>query len=543
MEILTYFLKQLLKFKKMKYIYSFLFLLITTTLFSQVKIVDSADISNFPEIEFSVNNRNPNLLTSSSFTFSELIEGKTIQSDSVTIYRVSKDSIDYSKSNKTVLILLESLVHESRNEQNLTFRSSLLEVLEKVVNKGDKFKIVTFSLKDGKTNILNDVNKTFTDDISVLKNDLENHRTITNDFTNKPVSDIYGAIIQGISELEDLNTDLPKSILLLSEERNNSKIDNLSSNAVSLAIEKDVVINTIKYNRSRYHQFADPTLSEKTYGISKVLNPKGGDMNRVNEEKRIESSASIETILNNVVERSLGLDYNIVLKVNDSVKDGKNHFVQIKINNNNKTLKLVYKAPGNWLIAQFQINFVRAVIVSLVLIIILSFIIYYLLKKKKLNKLNKLNKIKLKKQKEEEQEASILAQKEELLKIKNQQEQIKIQEIEDLRRINEKALIKQMLSTGSFPILKFSDSKSSLQFEINNPIIKIGRDKGSNDICIANKNISRNHFSIVFMNNQYKVKDNASTNGIKLNGRKINESVLKHADIIEIADLSFTFYE
>ena len=77
---------------------------------------------------------------------------------------------------------------------------------------------------------------------------------------------------------------------------------------------------------------------------------------------------------------------------------------------------------------------------SLVLIIILSFIIYYLLKKKKLNKLNKLNKIKLKKQKEEEQEASILAQKEELLKIKNQQEQIKIQETEDLRIINEKAL-------------------------------------------------------------------------------------------------------
>ena len=53
----------------MKYIYSFLFLLITTTLFSQLKIVDSADISNFPEIEFSVNNRNPNLLTSSSFNF------------------------------------------------------------------------------------------------------------------------------------------------------------------------------------------------------------------------------------------------------------------------------------------------------------------------------------------------------------------------------------------------------------------------------------------------------------------------------------------
>tara|TARA_B110001450_G_C17662742_1_gene498032 strand:+ start:1508 stop:3097 length:1590 start_codon:yes stop_codon:yes gene_type:complete len=529
----------------MKYIYSFfiIFLITTNSLFSQIKIVDNADLSNFPEIEFSINNRNPTLLSSSSFNVSELINGRLIESDSVTIYRFPNDSTDYSKNNKCVLILLESLVHDSRKEQNLTFRASILEVLDKVVNTGDKFKIVTFSLKDGETNILNDVNTSFTDSISLLKKDLENHKTKSNDFTNKPVSDIYGAIIQGISQLEAFSTDLPKSILLLSEERNNSKIDNLSSNAVTLANDKGIVINTIKYNRSRYHQWADPTLAEKTFGISKVLNKKGGDMNVVNEEKKLESTAFIKSILDNVVQRSLGLDYNIVLKLNDSIKDGKNHEVQIKINNNDNVLKLNYKAPGNWVIAQFQINFLIAVIVSLILIIILGFLIYFISKRYKINLQNKLNVIKQQKQKEEEQEASILAQKEELLKIKNQQEKIKIEEAEDLRILKEKALIKQMLSTGSFPILKFSDSKTSLQFEINNPIIKIGRDKVSNNICIANKNISRNHFSIVFKNNQYKVKDNNSTNGIKLNGRKIKESVIKHADIIEIADLSFTFYE
>ena len=100
-----------------------------------------------------------------------------------------------------------------------------------------------------------------------------------------------------------------------------------------------------------------------------------------------------------------------------------------------------------------------------------------------------------------------------------------------------------MLSNGSFPILKFSDSKTSKQFQISKPIIKIGRDKLSNDICITNNYISRNHFSIVFNNNQYKIIDNNSNNGLKLNGMTIKESVIKHADIIEIADLSFTFYE
>ncbi|MDC0117743.1 FHA domain-containing protein [Flavobacteriaceae bacterium] len=529
----------------MKYIYLFclLFLLNSNSLFSQLRIIDNADITNFPEIEFSINNRNPNLLTSSSFKFSELINGKTISSDSVSIYRI-KDSIEYSKTNKCVLILLESLVHKQRKEQNLTFKSSILEILDKVVNKGDKFKIVTFSLKDRRTNILHDVNETFTDSISLLKKNLENHKTQTNDFTNKTVSDIYEAIIQGISELEDFNTELPKSILLLSEESNNKRIGNLSSNAITLANQKGVVINTIKYNRSNYYQKTVSILAKSTYGISKVLNDDGkGDLKIVNEEKKIESNTYIESILDNVVERSLGVDYNIVLKLNDTIKDGKNHIVQIKINNNNQVLKLNYKSPGNWVIAQFQINFLRAVIVSLILIIILGFLIYFIYKKYKINLQNKLNVIKQQKQKEEEQEASILAQKEELLKIKNQQEKIKIEEAEDLRRLNEKALIKQMLSAGSFPILKFSDSKTSLQFEINNPIIKIGRDKDSNNICIANKNISRNHFSIIFNNHQYKVKDNNSTNGIKLNGRKIKESLIKHADIIEIAEMSFTFYE
>ena len=71
----------------------------------------------------------------------------------------------------------------------------------------------------------------------------------------------------------------------------------------------------------------------------------------------------------------------------------------------------------------------------------------------------------------------------------------------------------------------------------------VGRDNTSNRIYIANNNISRNHFSILFSENQYKVLDNNSTNGIILNGRVVKDSVIKNGDIIEIADLSFTFYQ
>ena len=528
----------------MKYFFSLfvLFFLTVNSVFSQIRIIDSPNTSNFPEIEFTVYNRNPVFLSPDSFKFTELINGNKVQSDSVSISRAN-DSIDYSKSNKCVLILIETLLHRDRKEQNHTFKSAVLESLEKVVNNGDKFKIVTFSLKDDNTNILHDVNKTFTDNIILLKAALENHVTKDNDFTNKPVSDIYGAIIEGISDLDDFNSDLPKSILLLSDERNNSKINNLSNIAIALAKEKGVVINTIKYNRSRYYQFADPTLAKKTYGVSNVLKSSSGDFDGINNKKKEETNSIIESVLNDVVERSLGIQYNVLLKLNNTIKDGENHVIDIKINGSNDILKLNYKAPGNWVVAQFQTALYRSSFVLFVLILIVGFFIYYLWKRVKAKQLEKLNSIIEQQEKEAKQEDFLLVQKEELLNIKNEQEKLKIAEQEEIKKINQKALIKQMLSSGSFPILKFSDSNGTKQFQIDKPVVKIGRDKSLSTICISNNNISRNHFSIVFKNNQYKVIDNNSTNGIKLNGRMTKESVIKHADIIEIADLSFTFYE
>ena len=99
-----------------------------------------------------------------------------------------------------------------------------------------------------------------------------------------------------------------------------------------------------------------------------------------------------------------------------------------------------------------------------------------------------------------------------------------------------------MKSLGSFPILKFSDSENSDSFEINKPSMSFGRDKKSNDIHISNLNMSRTHFSIIFKASNYMILDNDSTNGMIINGYKLKSTPLKHGDIIEIGDATFTFY-
>ena len=80
-----------------------------------------------------------------------------------------------------------------------------------------------------------------------------------------------------------------------------------------------------------------------------------------------------------------------------------------------------------------------------------------------------------------------------------------------------------------------------MNFEINKPLITVGRDDNSN-ICIKNNYISRHHFSIKYENGNYKIIDNNSNNGILINGKKVQEA-LNNTDIIEIADLTFSFFK
>ena len=52
---------------------------------AQVSISEGVDVSRFPWIEFTVHNRNPDILDSSSFLFTEFLQNQKIKSDSFNI--------------------------------------------------------------------------------------------------------------------------------------------------------------------------------------------------------------------------------------------------------------------------------------------------------------------------------------------------------------------------------------------------------------------------------------------------------------------------
>ena len=512
---------------------------------AQVKVNSEVKLINYPSISFDVSNRNPNFKTENNYNFFKISGSNQVLIDSVLMTQV-KDTVNYSKKNKCVLILVESINNVQRIEQVNTFFRALENSIPKFVNPGDLIQIASFHLRQDNTKIINLLHTDFTDDIKVLKDAIENYDASKNKET-KVVSEIPGAILEGIDLLVDVQKDYSKSILLLSEERTNKySTQKTFVNVIKIAQEKDIVINTIKYNRSDYRQHTNPILAAETYGESNVLKLSRGNLKKTNPTKQFQADTLISYVLNNVVRRSKGTIANATLVLEDVYSDGREQQIIIKELNSPYSSEFIYNAPGNWYFGQFQTKPFLTISFSILLIILILLATKKIKTKQKVNKLKLLKEAKQQRENNLKQQTEILNQKKEIVSIKKLEEvrknDLHAAQLLNDKKIKEDKLLQQMKALGNFPILKFSDSKKSDSFEINKPLISFGRDKNTSDVHISNLNISRKHFSIVFKASNYMIIDNNSTNGMIINGYKLKSSTLKHGDIIEIADATFTFY-
>lgn len=71
------------------------------------------------------------------------------------------------------------------------------------------------------------------------------------------------------------------------------------------------------------------------------------------------------------------------------------------------------------------------------------------------------------------------------------------------------------------------------------PVMKIGR-RESCDICLRFPNISGQHGELTFQDGFWQVSDLGSTNGIKVNGVRVQQKTLRPGDEVSVANHSFT---
>jgi hypothetical protein len=77
-------------------------------------------------------------------------------------------------------------------------------------------------------------------------------------------------------------------------------------------------------------------------------------------------------------------------------------------------------------------------------------------------------------------------------------------------------------------------------FTIERDEVSVGRND-DNDVTIANHTVSGSHGTFVREGDTYRFRDLGSTNGTRLNGQPIQESVLKDRDIIHFGAMEFMF--
>ena len=94
-------------------------------------------------------------------------------------------------------------------------------------------------------------------------------------------------------------------------------------------------------------------------------------------------------------------------------------------------------------------------------------------------------------------------------------------------------------------VLSWIDDESgdNKKIKIDRYPFRIGRKSDENDYAVRKKGISRRHLCIEEQDGAFYVTDDNSTNGVKVNGKKIKageKNLIKEGDNICIADVVFT---
>lgn len=515
------------------------------TLFSVVYTAEAQNIyqksdvntDNFPELSVKINIYNPNIKKAEDFKIFEDTEQKTFSFNEITDYQ----EIDTSKA---ILILLEDMTHESHAGQLNFYKTMLNKALPEFVYKNDKVNIAVFDRNRDGISPLRFLNEKYTDDTKQLLQKIDSYKSLADYQSNNKSSDLFNAIYDGMNDLKKNYSEKNKIILVLSAAYNfETSNENTQESLINFSKENKIPVYSIQYRI--WENRTINRLSSESFG--KFF---------MSIEKKPETAAdTCVKFMKDAVYRLYGKDYQFIFETK-SKKDGKLHTFIIE--NENSKFDIQYKSPDCNLICFAIYNPVIAVACLLAFIGLIFFIFRYIKKnnqkKASDNKIkeelyqNELKKQNLKIEKVQSESIENLKRQEEKFKLETRQKEKEaelkmLQEQErknaELQKQAETQIIKEMKNYGFPKIISYSITGEA-EFVVNKPVILVGRDINC-DIIIDDLNVSRKHFFIKYINKSYIIADNNSTNGISLNGKKINEATLKHNDIIELGPVRIKF--
>jgi hypothetical protein len=263
------------------------------------------------------------------------------------------------------------------------------------------------------------------------------------------------------------------------------------------------------------------------------------------------SSSKLKTYVNNFLEQQAGLYYSFEYQT-VCEKDGKTHALRVSYNGEQSAAPFnsPSKNPIEWIAA----NPILAGIIFLVMCLI-GFLIFVLIsknnKKKELEKMLEQQRIaeidKKHKQNQEVLSDKMKSQQSELEDLKRREQLKKEEELRKKaaaeKEKRDEALVAQMKLKGNFAWFDYTTGSGGKQhYQIRKPEVIVGRAEGC-DLKVDLPTISKQHFMLTYtFNNEYWVKDLGSSNGLFVNGQRVQQAHLRHGDFIQAGELVLNFF-
>jgi len=530
---------------------SIVFSFFVTYLHSQ-GVIKNIDTDNFPVVSICMQSNNPDTLVKENIhIFEDKKEGKDTKLSKIEIIPSS------SVTEKSNILFLWDLRGEERLVLDLLNDFLLGEMRLSPQNENLKVNVAVFRRDENKAMVCRPLLSSFTNDIKdVWQNVIKEGEKELKDYSSS--IDILWTLDQAINIIGTQPANEAKAIVLFVVGSVDTGID--ATPILNVAKEKRIQLYIVNIDGKEQDENVSRNMSMRTYGM--FLNVKSDEAIKARDKKRYECQKDdkgnpiidnahpfwfseceiINSWIINLPKRWDGITYNLSFTSNyERIGQSKD----LKIELGQDVLSHRYDIPGFSLgvwIKSHVILFIILLILALTLIGVGAFFLIRYLRDRAADKKETEEQIE-EERKRLKAEQDTLRRKLELAESEQKRKQeLEIRKDKNQKRQEYLSSIRLLMKSKNIKLrLLVSSMTGSFEYIIDEPETTIGTAE-DNDVVLDDTTVSRHHALLYFNGEAFGIKDLKSTNGVVMNGFKVEDLKLRNGDSVSLGKTTLKVY-
>lgn len=360
-------------------------------------------------------------------------------------------------------------------------------------------------------------------------------------------SDILWALNQAIGQMKTLPVDEAKAIVLYTDGRNNTDTGSEIMSLVAEAKNNRIQVYTVTIEGDEAGRHLCEDVSTRTYGMNLFLDNVKQSYERKDDAASGNSymfseNMVISSWISNLSKRWNGITYNVTFKSHFK-RIGQQKPIEIRIGDD--SIVSNYSVPkytfGIWVKEHIWLFLILLILAIGAFGTGLFFLIRYL-RDVSADKKEERDRLEAERQRMKSEQESLL-RRVEIAENEQRRKQEREKSKEEAKKRQEylDAINAMMQSKNIKAHLLVSAMKGSSDYSITTAETTIGC-SDDNDIVIEDPTVSRHHAVLYFNGNHFGIRDLNSTNGVVMNGFKIDDLKLRNGDTVYLGKAMMKIY-